>query len=144
MATFRIKTGVCTVMLHETILEQNSVAILLRHCFEWLQHCSSIATLCCAKNRRCESSHVTSPLHKPENSISKKVRERKLLGVFSEFFFSFWTSGIQFQAGIIAMKIEKSRIHFFSGRFCRLRRCTHSSDLEFMNSRREKSLLATS
>ena len=22
---------------------------------EWLQHCSNIATLCCAKNRRCES-----------------------------------------------------------------------------------------
>ena len=22
----------------------------------WLQHCSNIATLCCAKNRRCESS----------------------------------------------------------------------------------------
>ena len=29
----------------------------------WLQHCSSIATLCCAKNRRrCDSSRVTSPL----------------------------------------------------------------------------------
>ena len=34
----------------------------MRHCFEWLQHCSSIATLCCAKNRRCQSSRVTSPL----------------------------------------------------------------------------------
>ena len=30
--------------------------------FEWLQHCSNIATLCCAKNRRFESSRVTSPL----------------------------------------------------------------------------------
>ena len=36
--------------------------IALQHCFEWLQHCSSIATLCCAKNRRRESSRVTSPL----------------------------------------------------------------------------------
>ena len=54
-------------MLHETIrkqrfIAQHSVATLLRHCFEWLQHCSSIATLCCAKNCRCESSRVTSPL----------------------------------------------------------------------------------
>ena len=30
--------------------------------FEWLQHCSNIATLCCVQNHRCESSHVTSPL----------------------------------------------------------------------------------
>ena len=28
---------------------QHSVATLLRHCFEWLQHCSSIATMSCAK-----------------------------------------------------------------------------------------------
>ena len=41
-------------------LAQHSVATLLRHCFEWLQHWSSIATLYCAKNRRCESSRVTS------------------------------------------------------------------------------------
>ena len=51
------------VMLHETILAQYRVATLLRHCFEWLQHCSNIATLCCAKNRRCESFCVTSPLN---------------------------------------------------------------------------------
>ena len=40
---------------------QHSVATLLRHCFEWLQHCSSIATMSCVKNRCCESSGVTSP-----------------------------------------------------------------------------------
>ena len=39
----------------------HSVATLLRHYFKWLQHCSNIATLCYAKKRRCESSHVTSP-----------------------------------------------------------------------------------
>ena len=27
-------------------LAQHSVATLLRRCFEWLQHCSNIATLC--------------------------------------------------------------------------------------------------
>ena len=37
-------------------LAQHSVATLLRRCFEWLQNCSNIAALCCAKNRRCESS----------------------------------------------------------------------------------------
>ena len=48
--------------LQRRFLAQHSVATLSWHCFEWLQHCSSIATLCCAKNRRCESSRVTSPL----------------------------------------------------------------------------------
>ena len=38
------------------------IATLLWHCFEWLQHFSSISTLCCAKNCRCESFRVTSPL----------------------------------------------------------------------------------
>ena len=45
-----------------TILAQHSVAVLLRHCFEWLQHCSSIATLYWTKSRLCESSRVASPL----------------------------------------------------------------------------------
>ena len=31
-------------------LAQHSAASLLRCCFEWLQHCSNIVTLCCAKN----------------------------------------------------------------------------------------------
>ena len=39
-------------------LAQHSVATLLRHCFEWLQHSSNTATLRCAKNRRCKSSRV--------------------------------------------------------------------------------------
>ena len=45
----------------QRFLVQHSVATMLRHCLEWLQHCSNIATLCCAKNRHCESSLVTSP-----------------------------------------------------------------------------------
>ena len=64
----------CCIQLHRILrdvtrddsqrpfLAQHSVSTLLRHCFEWLQYCSSIATLCCAKNRRCKSSSVTSPL----------------------------------------------------------------------------------
>ena len=46
--------------MQRRFLAQQSVATLLRHCFEWVQHCSNIATLCCAKNRRCESPRVTS------------------------------------------------------------------------------------
>ena len=38
--------------------------LLRHHCFEWLRHCSNTAALCCAKNRRCESSRVTAPLEK--------------------------------------------------------------------------------
>ena len=34
----------------------------LQHCCDVVSNCFNIATLCCAKNRRCESSRVTSPL----------------------------------------------------------------------------------
>ena len=43
-------------MLHDDF--QRNTAF--QHCFEKLQHCSKIVTLCYAKNRRCESSPVTS------------------------------------------------------------------------------------
>ena len=43
----------CATQHHNTVL---------RHCFEWLQLCSNMATLCWAQNRRGESSRVTSPL----------------------------------------------------------------------------------
>ena len=52
---------------------QNIVATVLGHCFEWLQHCSNIATLCCAKNRSCKSSRVTSPLSPCERNKKLKV-----------------------------------------------------------------------
>ena len=59
-------TGSFKVILQETIRNDDfwhkSVATLLGHCFEWLQHSSNVATLCCAKNGCCESSRVTSPL----------------------------------------------------------------------------------
>ena len=42
-------------------LAQHSVATMLRHCFEWLQHCSNIAAPFGAKNCRCQLSCVTSP-----------------------------------------------------------------------------------
>ena len=42
----------------QRFLAQHSITALLRHCFEWLQYCSNIATLCCTKYRRCQSSSV--------------------------------------------------------------------------------------
>ena len=51
------------MMLGETIRNDDFYPnTALQHCFELLQHCSSITTLCCAKNPRCESPRVTSPL----------------------------------------------------------------------------------
>ena len=62
-----------------TILAQHSVATLLWHCFEQLQHCSNIATLCCTKNRRCESSRVTSPLRTIDPKLNKKDQKSVLI-----------------------------------------------------------------
>ena len=58
--------------------------ILLRHCFEQLQHCSGITTLCCAKNHRCESSRVTSPLSNTNLAVLRHINREKaslLVGV---------------------------------------------------------------
>ena len=60
LTAFHCKCDVSRDHSQRRFLVQHSVATLLRHCFEWLQHWSSIATLCCAINRRCESSRVTS------------------------------------------------------------------------------------
>ena len=55
---------------------QYIVTTLLRYCFEWLQHCFNIETMCCAKNRRCESSRVTSPLWYGKEPV-KGVKKNK-------------------------------------------------------------------
>ena len=43
------------------VLAQHSVAMLKQSCYHSKQCCNNVATLFCAKNRRCESSRVTSP-----------------------------------------------------------------------------------
>ena len=61
---------------------QYIVTTLLRYCFEWLQHCFNIETMCCAKNRRCESSRVTSPLwygKEPVKGVKKTQTTTTLL-----------------------------------------------------------------
>ena len=67
MSSSKVARKLHKVVLLETIrnnpvLAQRSITTLLRHCFEYFQHCSNMASLCCAKHRRCKSSHVTSPL----------------------------------------------------------------------------------
>ena len=45
----------------QRFLEQHSVAMLEQCCNHSKQCRNNVATLCCARNRRCESSRVTSP-----------------------------------------------------------------------------------
>ena len=52
----------CRVAQADVTRDDSQRRFLAQHCFEYLQHCSNIATKCCAKSRRCESSRVTSPL----------------------------------------------------------------------------------
>ena len=58
-----IKHGLCIkAILHETIRNDDVWRnTALQHYLGWLQHCSNIATLRCAKNCRCESSCVSWP-----------------------------------------------------------------------------------
>ncbi|CAH3175674.1 unnamed protein product [Porites lobata] len=60
----------------QRFLAQHSVAILSRHCFEWFQHCSNIAMLCCAKCRRCISSCVKLP-SRPLDSRTRTTTRRR-------------------------------------------------------------------
>ena len=53
-------------MLHgmignDSFLTQHNVAMLEQSCNHSKQYRNNVATLCCAKNRRCESFRVTSP-----------------------------------------------------------------------------------
>ena len=66
-------------MLHGTIrnddFQRNTT---LQHCFEQLQHCSNIATLCSAKNRRCKSFRVTSTQSEEEEKEALSESRRAL------------------------------------------------------------------
>ena len=57
-----IKGNVTRVDSQRRFLAQHSVAMLEQRCNHSKQCRNNVATLCCAKNRRCESSPVTSPL----------------------------------------------------------------------------------
>ena len=51
---------------------------MLEQCCHYSKQCrNNVATLCCAKNRRCESSRVTSPLNTRIENANKT--EKKLL-----------------------------------------------------------------
>ena len=63
-----------------------SVATLLRHGFDWLQHCLNIAMLCCANNRRWESSHVS--LHETSRRPVRWSRTKAFLSSGNKTSFS--------------------------------------------------------
>ena len=54
----RMKGDVTRDGLQRRFLTQLIISTLLQNCFECFQHCSNISALCCAKNRRCESSRL--------------------------------------------------------------------------------------
>ena len=54
-------------------LAQHGVAMLEQYCNYSKQCCNNVAKLCFAKNRRCESSRVTSPFSQGKSSVPPKV-----------------------------------------------------------------------
>ena len=63
-------------------LAQHSVAVL-EQCCNYSKQCrNNVATLCCAKNRRCESSRVTSPYGNPDpESRKSEIEQLKESGI---------------------------------------------------------------
>jgi len=76
--TRELKADVTRDDSQRRFLAQHSVATLLPHGFEWLQHCSNIAMLCCAKNRRCQSSCVTSPEATTTATATKTAKKQQV------------------------------------------------------------------
>ena len=63
-------------------LVQHSAAMLQQCCNHSKQCQNNVATLCWAKNRRCESSRVTSPLRPEDGDCGEKVAYKKKLAFF--------------------------------------------------------------
>ena len=61
VASLDLKGHVTRDDLQRRFLAQHSVAMLEQCCNHSKQCRNNVARLCCAKNRRCESSRVTSP-----------------------------------------------------------------------------------
>ena len=64
--TIRTKTGlrkgdVTRNDIQRRFLAQHSIAMLEQRCNHSNQYYNNVETLCCARNRRCNSSRVTSP-----------------------------------------------------------------------------------
>ena len=68
-------------------LAQHSVATLLRCCFELLQHCTNIATLCCPKNRRCKSSSWATAMRTASKSTDLMSKKNTNLHVRRTFLY---------------------------------------------------------
>ena len=59
--TARLKGDVTRDDTQRRFLAQHSLAMLEQRCNHSRQYCHNVTTLFCAKNRRCESTRVTSP-----------------------------------------------------------------------------------
>ena len=84
-----VKDDVTRDDLQRQFLTQHSITSLLQHCFESLQHCSNITTLCCAENRRCKSSRVTSPWGTATQFWVIKICRFQLSGIRLDGFYIF-------------------------------------------------------
>ena len=61
--------------------QHNLTAILEQCCNHSKQCCNNVATLCCAKNRPCESSRLTSPLRRDQDARLRSGTIRKDLPI---------------------------------------------------------------
>ena len=74
---------------------------MLEQCCNYSKQCrNNVATLCCAKNRRCESSRVTSPYGNPDPESRKSEIEENLYSWALESGIQFKESGILLTIGI--------------------------------------------
>ena len=76
-----------TRLFAKTTFSATQRCIMLQQCFNYSKQCrNNVATLCWAKNRRCESSRETSPL-RPEDgdrceNVALKKKEISVLVIF--------------------------------------------------------------
>ena len=70
-----------------TILAQHRGCNIVATLFQWLQHCSNIAALCWAKNRRCQSFRLTSPLSNDDGDVNENGKTAITLHVHHAFLY---------------------------------------------------------
>ena len=82
MVLWRFYTGRFTTTIFTATQRCNIVATLFRIVPTLFQHCSNIATMCCAENRRCGSCNITFMLEDFEIEI--RMEEEQIQKAFSD------------------------------------------------------------
>ena len=80
----------------------------LQHCFEWLQHYSNIATLCCAKTLRCKLSGATAPLSNDDGDGSENGKKATGLNLQNNNFARASRFFVHFSAATARLRRETS------------------------------------